>query len=293
VEGSAEGARKNITLVDARLDISKYLRDLLFLSKKTVTLCSATLTSSQNFSFLRKQIGLVGEDFDGRVEEKVYESPFDFEKNSLFLVPQDFPLPHEYSFLERSVALLKKIIQASKGGCFLLFTSYDMLQKCYDKIVLSSDAPPFQYLKQGEAPRHLLVEKFKKRSNSVLFATSSFWEGIDIAGDALRCVVITKLPFRVPTDPLFRSMSEMYEKEGKDPFREYSLPQASLKFKQGFGRLIRTKEDRGCVICLDGRVMKKSYGKVFLRGLPPCPIIYKDETSMVEEIKRFYQGNGA
>lgn len=293
IEAASSLAMKNTTLVDARLNVSEYLKNLLFSSKETVVLCSATLTSNQNFSFLKQQIGLGSKEFEKRIVEKTYDSPFDFQKNALFLVPNDIAFSHEPDFFNQAVAIIKKIIKASDGGCFLLFTSYEMLQKCYDKIVNASDSPKFSYMKQGDLPRQTIIERFKQRKDSVLFATSSFWEGIDIAGDALRCVVLTKLPFRVPTEPLFQAMSEMYEKEGKDPFSEYSLPQACLKFKQGFGRLIRTKNDRGCVVCLDKRVMTKSYGKVFIKSLPPCPVIYKSSQEVVNQMEKFFLENGA
>ncbi len=293
VETSAPLAMKNVTLVDAKLNVSEYLRTHLFQAKQTAILCSATLTSNQNFSFLKQQIGLNEEALSKRTEEKTYSSPFDFAKNALFLVPKDFVLPHEYGFSDQVATAVKKIIEASRGGCFILFTSYEMLHFVYEKITRSYDKPSASYMKQGESSKQTLIENFKKAKDGVLFATSSFWEGIDIAGNALRCVVITKLPFRVPSDPLFQAMSEMYEKEGRDSFSEYSLPLACLKFKQGFGRLIRTKSDRGCVVCLDRRVMTKPYGKSFLKSLPPCPVIYEDSKLLVEKMKMFYQENGA
>ena len=293
IETSAPLAMKNVTLVDARLNVSEYLKEHLFQSKQTAILCSATLTSNQNFSFLKQQIGLSDELFSKRTEEKTYDSPFDFEKRALFFVPKDILLPHEFGFADQLVVIVKKLLRASKGGCFVLFTSYELLHFVYEKIVRASDSPALSYMKQGDGSKQSLIERFKQRKDSVLFATSSFWEGIDVAGEALRSVIITKLPFKVPSNPLFQAMSELYEKEGRDPFSEYSLPQACLKFKQGFGRLIRTKTDRGCVICLDKRVMTKSYGKVFLKSLPPCPVFYEDTSRIVEKMELFYQGNGA
>lgn len=293
IEASPSFAIKNVTIVDAKLDVSKYLREHLFQTKQTAVLCSATLTSNQNFSFLKQQIGLNEDSLSKRTDEKTYDSPFDFANNARFLIPKDILLPHERGFSDQVVALVKKIITASKGGCFILFTSYEMLHFVYERLMKSFDLPKASYMKQGEAAKQTLIDRFKSKKDSVLFATSSFWEGIDIAGDALRCVVITKLPFKVPSDPLFQAMSEMYEKEGRDPFSEYSLPQACLKFKQGFGRLIRTKTDRGCVVCLDQRVKTKGYGKSFLKSLPPCPVIYETSNKMIEEMETFYRGNGA
>ncbi len=288
VEATGALALKNLTLVNARLNVSDYLKKLLFSVKETGVLCSATMTSNKNFSFLKSQLGLNTKELEERTKEKMYDSPFDFQKNALFLVPKDFPYPHEFGFFDATVDAIKKITRASKGGCFILFTSYEMLQMAFDKIVNSIDSPKLSYMRQGECSRQLLIERFKERQDSVLFATSSFWEGIDIAGDALRCVVLVKLPFKVPGEPLFQAMSEMYQREGKDPFVEYSLPQACLKFKQGFGRLIRTKTDKGCVICLDKRIMTKSYGKVFLNGIPSCPISYKKTSEMLQDLENFY-----
>lgn len=289
VEVSSPLVMKNITLVDAKLNVADYLKEHLFSSKETSVLCSATLTSGKNFSFLKERIGLSGKEFAGKVFEEAYGSPFDFAKNALFLVPSDFPLPHEYNFIDESVSMIRKIINSTEGGCFLLFTSYDMLEKCYDRITSDPGRPSLQYLKQGEFSKQTLIEKFKKRHDSVLFATSSFWEGIDVPGRALRCVVLTKLPFKVPTEPLFQAMSEMYTKRGRDAFDEYSLPLACLKFKQGFGRLIRTKNDRGCVVCLDRRIMTKPYGKTFLKNLPGCPVVYKKREELIRDMESFYQ----
>ncbi len=288
VEASGALALKNLTLVNARLNVAEHLKKLLFSSKETGILCSATMTSNKNFTFLKGQLGLTSKELEARTSEKMYDSPFDFQKNALFLVPKDFPYPHEFGFFDCMVDIVKKIIRASKGGCFILFTSYEMLQSCYDKIVGSIDSPKLSYLRQGECSRQMLVERFKERQDSVLFATSSFWEGIDIAGETLRCVILIKLPFKVPGEPLFQAMSEMYQRGGKDPFVEYSLPQACLKFKQGFGRLIRTKTDRGCVVCLDKRIMTKSYGKVFLSGIPSCPISYKKGSELIKDVEAFY-----
>jgi ATP-dependent DNA helicase DinG len=293
IEAAPPLAIKNIMLVDAKLNVSEYLKQHLFQTKQTAVLCSATLTSNQNFSLLKQQIGLSDETLCQRTEERQYGSPFDFAKNALFLIPKDFLLPHERGFTDQVAEAVQEIIRISRGGCFILFTSYEMLHTVYEKLQRSLKKPKASYMKQGEMSRPLLIERFKKNADSVLFATSSFWEGIDIAGNALRCVVMTKLPFKVPSEPLFQAMSEVYEKEGKDPFSQYSLPQACLKFKQGFGRLIRTKDDRGCVVCLDRRVMTKPYGKTFLKSLPPCPVIYEDQKIMLEKMGQFYRENGA
>jgi ATP-dependent DNA helicase DinG len=164
-----------------------------------------------------------------------------------------------------------------------------MLQSCYR--ALSSTALPqkFPFLKQGDLPRHLLLEQFKKREGSVLFATDSFWEGVDVPGEALRCVIIAKLPFSVPSDPLYEAYAESLEKEGLNPFSDYSVPQAVIKFKQGFGRLMRKNDDRGCIVCLDHRIIKKSYGKQFLHSLPNCRTCFAPKVEAFTEMRLFYE----
>ena len=150
---------------------------------------------------------------------------------------------------------------------------------------MEAEKQGFTFLKQGDAPRQLLIEKFKTQKRCVLFGTDSFWEGVDIAGDALRLVIIVKLPFRVPTDPLMQAVSESMELEGKNPFMEYQVPQAVMKFKQGFGRLIRTKTDRGCILCLDKRLITKQYGKLFLQSLPSCKTIFGNKDEVIKAIQ--------
>jgi len=276
----------NVTLIDATLNVATYLRDLLFAKTHTVVLCSATLASHRDFSFIKQQIGI--EELITRVQERIYASPFDYQKQARFFVPLDFPYPHEEGFLLESILFLREIIIASKGGCFFLFTSYEMLQACYFAIIQAKDRPSATYMKQGDMARALLLEEFKTKDDAVLFATSSFWEGVDVAGKALRCVVLVKIPFKTPSDPLFQAISEKLEIEGKDPFTAYALPLALLQFKQGFGRLIRTEKDHGCVICLDKRVMTKRYGAILRQGLPSCPMGFLLRKEIVMRMQQFY-----
>ena len=280
----------NTALVDADLDVSTHLVDYLFSKFSTIILCSATMTTNSNFDFIRGRLGLIPEQLKGReVKEHIYNSPFDFKKQALLAVPTDIPAPSESSFTHAAIENIWQAIQASQGNAFVLFTSYTMLKECFEKLESRMREHRFHPLKQGDDDRHTLLKKFKTVNRSVRFGTDSFWEGVDVAGEALRCVIIVKLPFRVPSDPLIQARSEAITATGGDPFMEYSLPQAIVKFKQGFGRLIRNRSDRGCVICLDNRLINKRYGRLFLDSLPDCKQLFAAGTAFHSEIKEFYR----
>ncbi|MBY0529959.1 MAG: DEAD/DEAH box helicase family protein [Rhabdochlamydiaceae bacterium] len=278
----------NVLLVEATLDVSSLLQEHFFSRMRTAALCSATLTTNRGFSFVKERLGL-----KGTLSEQIYDSPFDYENRSLLLVPTDFPAPTDPQFNAQAISAIASAIEASRGNTFVLFTSYEMLQQCYDKLSLTSLAQKYPLLRQGQLSRRILLEQFKETEGSVLFATSSFWEGVDVPGDALRCVIIVKLPFQVPTEPLIQACTERMEREGKNPFNDYSVPQAVIKFKQGFGRLIRTKNDRGCIVCLDNRIIKKGYGKVFINSLPPCKTSFVPQDKAWEEMRALYSRTDA
>ena len=250
-------------------------------------LCSATITTARSFLFLKQRLGLLS--YEEKLKEEIFESPFNYKERALFLVPTDLPAPSSPDFLNAAISAMGEAIEISRGSVFLLFTSYEMLQSAHHILSQSSLATRYPFLKQGDSPRHLLLEQFKKKEGSVLFATDSFWEGVDVPGEALRCVIMVKLPFFVPTDPLYEAYAQSLEKEGLNPFTDYSVPQAVIKFKQGFGRLMRTKNDRGCVICLDHRIVKKSYGKQFLQSLPPCRTCFAPQAQVFSEMGSFYE----
>jgi ATP-dependent DNA helicase DinG len=275
----------NVTLVDATLDVSTLLQEYLFNKMRSLALCSATLTTNRGFTFVKERLGLSTKQ---TLSEQIYDSPFDYAERSLLVVPTDMPAPTEPHFNQAVCAAVEKAIEASRGNAFVLFTSYEMLQQCYEQIAESPLSKKYPLLKQGQVSRTLLLEQFKHTEGSVLFATSSFWEGVDVPGEALRCVVICKLPFQVPTEPLIQACSERMEREGKNPFYDFAIPQAVIKFKQGFGRLIRTKHDRGCIVCLDNRLIKKGYGKVFLNSLPACRTSFVPQQQAWQEMRAFY-----
>ncbi len=277
----------NISLVDAALDISSFLNEHLFSMQRTSILCSATIATARSFSFLKKRLGL--NEHEMKLQEEIFESPFNYQERTLFVVPTDLPAPSSPDFLGECTKAMSETIEISRGSVFLLFTSYEMLQSCYRTLSSTALSQRYPFLKQGDLPRHLLLEQFKKKEGSVLFATDSFWEGVDVPGEALRCVVIAKLPFSVPSDPLYEAYAQSLEKEGLDPFSDYSVPQAVIKFKQGFGRLMRKNDDRGCVLCLDHRVVKKNYGKQFLQSLPPCKTCFAPKTEAFAQMRLFYE----
>jgi ATP-dependent DNA helicase DinG len=279
-----ETFRTNIALFEASLDVSTFCSEQLFSPMRSSILCSATLTTARDFAYIKQRLGLS----ERALTECVYDSPFDFAARSMLLVPSDLPLPHETAYLPQMIFTIERCIEMSRGSAFVLFTSYEMLQACYRELSSSAISRKYPLYKQGDLPRHALLEQFKQREGSVLFATDSFWEGVDVPGDSLRCVIISKLPFPVPSEPLYEANAEALEKEGKDPFTHYAIPLAVMKFKQGFGRLLRTKSDRGCVLCLDPRLVKKNYGKFFLNSLPPAATYFAPRDKVLAEMQRFF-----
>lgn len=281
-----EWSPNDLLLVRGSLDVSTLLSTHLFSKLKTALLCSATLAVGPSFEVLKQRLGLMPHNH--RVQELVVSSPFDYKERTLFSVPLDLPLPSSEPFFAACVATIKQMIDISKGSVLILLTSYEMLRNMYQ--ALSGIDYPLLY--QGQMPRHLLLEQFRQQKGSVLLATDSFWEGVDVPGEALRCVIIVKLPFSVPSDPLYEAYSEALQRAGKDPFMEHAIPQAVIKFKQGFGRLMRHHRDRGCVVCLDHRIVKKRYGRYFLDSLPACKVHTGTTAEVLVEMKQFYQDTG-
>lgn len=277
-----EGEGFNFQLVAADLEVASRLSETMFQRMGTVILCSATLTANTNFKFVRKRLGIE------EAIEKIYESPFLYEKQAMLLVPTDLPDPSHLSFTTHAAERIWEAIEGSRGGIFVLFTSYAMLQECRSILKDRLMSKRYSLYCQGEEARGILLGKFRTSQKAVLFGTDSFWEGIDVVGEALRCVVLVKLPFKVPSDPLFQARSEAITSDGGSAFFDYSLPHAIVKFKQGFGRLIRAKEDRGCVICLDPRLVNKGYGKKFLKSLPSCPHRFEKDEEYAKTIRQFF-----
>lgn len=279
----------NVRLVDAPVDIAKMMVDTLFKPFPSVVLCSATLSTNKRFEYIKKRLGLNDEFFPNREKvERIYESPFNYTKQAMLVIPNDIPEPSAENFTEEACRRIHDLVEASHGNALVLFTSYKMLMDCF-KNLQQPLGKRYSLLKQGDESRHSLLEKCRETERSVLFATHSFWEGVDIAGDALRCVIITKLPFQVPSEPIIEARCEAIEREGKSAFQEYSLPMAVVKFKQGFGRLIRKKNDRGCIVCLDRRLFSKSYGSYFLNSLPSCQKVCASTPEILKAMQTFYR----
>ncbi|MEX2235992.1 MAG: helicase C-terminal domain-containing protein [Dehalococcoidia bacterium] len=257
----AQTRRGDVELSSAPLSVSGTLRARLFDQKSSVILTSATLTAGGDFSYLKDTLGVEGP------EELLLGSPFDFERSALLLLPTDFPEPAEAGYQQACDAAVLDLASAAGGRSLALFTSHSALRATYHSIRGRLEEQGIQVLAQGlDGSAKQLISALRENHRTLLMGTASFWEGVDIAGEALSMLIIAKLPFPVPTDPIFAARSELYE----DPFNEFALPQAVLRFKQGFGRLIRHRDDRGVVAALDRRLMSRSYGSVFLQSLPPC-----------------------
>lgn len=290
VETEQLNTLQNLCFVDAELEIGMHLYHAFFERFKTVVLCSATLTTNQKFDFLRQRLGLAGAHLQNRkVTENIYDSPFNYAEQALLAVPTDMPGPQEATFFNASLECIWQAIEASRGNAFVLFTSYGMLQRCAEALRERFQRGGYTLFKQGEQQRQILLDRFKVTDRSVLFGTDSFWEGVDVAGDALRLVIIVKLPFKVPSEPLTQARADAIIERGGDPFMEYSIPHAIVKFKQGFGRLMRNQKDRGCIVCLDSRLIRKNYGKLFLNSLPDCQRLFAPSQEVWQGMRSFYK----
>jgi ATP-dependent DNA helicase DinG len=281
---------KFVRLKSYPLIVSDILYKELFTPLKTTVLASATLSINRNFKFVLEQLGL--NKFEGNIiNTKIFDSPFDFQKQAIMAIPIDMPSYDDDNFLPMVMPHLIKIIKIMEGRMFILFTSYKMLDQVYDILKEKLGNEGYSLFKQGELARHILLDNFKKTEKSILLGTDSFWEGVDVPGRSLECVVLMKLPFRVPTDPIFKARSDYLEKQGKRPFLHYYVPQAIIKFKQGFGRLIRNRSDRGVIITLDNRIIFKDYGKAFLTSLPKAKVLKGSFAAITEYIRKWQENS--
>jgi len=245
------------------IDVSELLADLLFENFPSVVLTSATLTVQGGFSHIRKRLGMR----DAR--ELVVPSHFRYGEQAMLYLPPDMPDPRDPNFQEEAARRIRRMLDITEGRAFCLFTSYQQMRDLYERLLVEVGYP---LLLQGTAPRKALLEEFRTTPNAVLFGTSSFWQGVDVQGEALSCVIVDRLPFAVPTDPVVQARMRAVEESGGNAFFEYQVPSAVITLKQGFGRLIRSLEDRGVLMLLDPRIQQKRYGRVFLDSLPPYRI---------------------
>jgi len=289
VEGRRWRNKYYLSFFTAPLNVASILNKYFYEKYKGVVYTSATLSVDNSFNFFENRVGLnlLEEEKKSKI---ILPSVFNYQEHSMLGLPVDFPDQNSPDFVRHVADFALKLIAVTGGRLFILFTSRKMMDECYENTM---DLLPEEFrdscLKQGQMQRHFLLEEFKSRKNSVLFAVNSFWEGVDVRGDNLIGVVIVKLPFLVPTDPVHQARTELLEKNGDSSFFSYSLPHAVLRLKQGFGRLIRTKKDYGAVFILDNRILKKSYGSVFLKSLPGSQRVIEKAELVEERYSKFLE----
>jgi len=272
--------------------VAETLKNALFDPIPTVVLTSATMTVGGSFSYQRARTGLDLLE-PARLSELALPSPFNFAGQSLVGIPVDLPDPSTTPYRQALAAAVLRAVVLSRGGAFVLFTSFDLLKQTFNALKRDLERLGLTVLRQGEGGgRHQLLARFRKEQNAVLFGTDSFWEGVDVKGDALRLVIIARLPFHVPTEPIQQARAERLVERGGDPFRELSIPQAVLKLRQGFGRLIRSRDDRGAVLILDSRIVSKNYGKRFLKSLPESAQVIAPADEVFSRLKEFFKQSG-
>ncbi len=264
----AEVRGRGVFLRATPVDVATTLRQHLFSQNVPVVMTSATLATGGDTRFFRRRVGLPTEgEGSERVLEAVLASPFDYTRQAALYLPRHLPEPTEESFLEKSVDDVAALIALAKGRTFVLCTSLRAMNELHRRL---GPRIPYKVLRQGDKPKGQIIREFREEP-SVLFATQSFWEGVDVQGDALSMVVIDKLPFASPTDPLVAARMRDIDETGRSAFSEYQLPAAAITLKQGFGRLIRSNRDTGVVAILDRRLWTKGYGGYLRKSLPPCP----------------------
>ena len=259
--------RQNVFLQATPIDVGPILRECLWSKLECAVLTSATLAVGGGFEYIRQRLGLE------HARESILPSHFDYESQALLYVPPDLPDPRTPQFVAKAADRIRKLLEITRGRAFVLFTSYAQMNEIHQRLLGEVEFP---MLRQGDAPKSALLEEFRLTPNAVLFATSSFWQGVDVQGEQLSCVIIDRLPFAVPSDPVVAARVKALDAEGGNAFFQYQVPAAVITLKQGFGRLIRSLHDRGLLVLLDNRILKKQYGRVFIESLPA----YKKTTEM-------------
>lgn len=273
------------------IEVSQPMLEYCFKKIPSTILVSGTLTTAKNFSFIKNRLGLDSDEIIPSPLEGRFPSPFDYQRQARLFIPTDIPDPSSPVFAEKVSDPLFEIITASKGGALILCTSYGHLHQFYNNLAHRLAAEGLECYKQGDLERHHLLELFKEDGNAVLFATDSFWEGVDIPGSALRNLIITRLPFATPNDPVLEARNDRIKAAGGNAFKDYQLPMAAIKLKQGFGRLIRKKDDHGTIWILDHRIVTKSYGSFFLESLPEMPVMRGKFHALAAMARNFFSEN--
>jgi ATP-dependent DNA helicase DinG len=274
----SERRGRALVLRTSPLDVSAEFRRSILESAEAVVLTSATLSAAGQFDFLRRRLGVE------RAREFQAASPFDYGEQAILYIPRHLPDPRDRVFLEQAAAEIATILELTAGRALVLFTSVEAMETTHR---LLQGVVPFPLMVQGEAPRTQLLDRFRQDVASVLLATRSFWQGVDVVGESLSCLIIHKLPFGFPGDPILEARLEYLQEQGSDPFWEYQVPSAIITLRQGLGRLIRSGQDRGALCILDGRLLTKGYGRAFLESLPPCRV-----TNDRDDLRHFF-GNEA
>lgn len=288
IESQRRTKNSVVRLFSVPLDVGPVLAEQVYGRFPTVVLTSATLTVEGKFDFVAGRIGLTSAD-ENRLRFLCLPSPFNFSDQAIIAVPTDVPDPKEARYRNALVSSILQCLTITQGRAFLLFTSFSMLDWVYRELAPELQASlGVNVLRQGDDNRTALLERFRRDTTSVLFATLSFWEGVDVEGESLECVVLTKLPFKVPDEPVTQARAEEIECRGGNAFTEYSVPLAVIKFKQGFGRLIRNRTDHGGVLILDKRVVRKYYGRIFLNSLPACRLVSGSSREVFPEFESFF-----
>jgi len=254
-----QGGRQSVFVQATPIDVSDILRKTLFENVETAVLTSATLAVSGKFEYIRKRTGL------DHARELVVPSHFNYAEQALFYVPPELPEPRAAEFARAAADKVRRVLEASEGRAFCLFTSFAVMNDIHDRLL---GELPYKMLLQGAAPKNALLDEFRATPNAVLFGTSSFWQGVDVQGEQLSCVIIDRLPFAVPNDPVVAARIKAINEDGGNAFFDYQVPAAVIALKQGFGRLVRSLNDRGVLVLLDNRIRTQRYGKVFIESLP-------------------------
>jgi ATP-dependent DNA helicase DinG len=272
-----ERRNKGVFLTATPIDVSQILRQRLFEQFDTVVLTSATLTVGGRFDYIRQRLGI------DHAKERTLPPEFDYRQQALLYLPRKMPDVRDAGFSSKAADEIVQLLEHSQGRAFCLFTSYSQMNELFERV---RSRVSFPLLLQGTAPRSVLLERFKNTEAAVLFATASFWQGVDVPGEQLSCVIVDRLPFAVPSDPIVAARVQALQEDGRNAFAEFQVPQAVLSLKQGFGRLIRTKTDRGVLALLDTRIQRMPYGKIFLESLPQYRV-----TLELTDVARFLDGD--